>query len=91
MCLILWYNAKSTILGDIWAKQLFWNNHPQRMYEERLPLKILNWVPAGRRKRRPKTRWKEGVLRAMEEYGLRGGDLEDRLLWSLGVERRHTS
>jgi hypothetical protein len=30
--------------------------------------KILNWIPTGRRKRgRPETRWKEGVLRSMEE------------------------
>jgi hypothetical protein len=36
------------------------------MDEERLPQKILNWMPTGRRKRwRPKTRLKEGVLTAM--------------------------
>jgi hypothetical protein len=41
------------------------------MHEERLPQKILNLMPTGRRKRgRPRTRWKGGVLRAMEEYGL---------------------
>jgi hypothetical protein len=57
------------------------------MDEEKLPRKILNWIPAGRRKRgRPKTRWKEGVLRSMEECGLRDEDWEDRLRWRLGVE-----
>jgi hypothetical protein len=37
------------------------------MDEERLPQKkFLNWIPTGRRKRgRPKTRLKEGVLTAM--------------------------
>jgi hypothetical protein len=31
--------------------------------EERLPQEILNWTPAGRRKRgRPKRSWKEGIL-----------------------------
>jgi hypothetical protein len=44
------------------------------MNEERLPHEILNWIPIGRRKRGiPKTRWKEGVLRAMEECNLRDG------------------
>jgi hypothetical protein len=65
------------------------------MNEERLSQKILNWTLTGKRKRgRPKTRWKEGVLtvRAMKECGLRDGDWEDRLRWRLGVERRcHTS
>jgi hypothetical protein len=42
---------------------------------ERLPQKILNWTLTGRRKRgRPKTRWEEGVLRAMEECDLQDGD-----------------
>jgi hypothetical protein len=41
------------------------------MNEEKLSQQILNWIPTGRRKTgRPKTRWKEGVLRAMEECGL---------------------
>jgi hypothetical protein len=41
------------------------------MDEERLPQNILNWIPSGRRKRgRPKTRWKEVILRALEESGL---------------------
>jgi hypothetical protein len=73
----------------IWTKQLVWYGHLPRIYEERLPQKILNWIPTGRRKRgRPKTRWKECVLRAMEECGLRDGGWEDRLRWRLGVERR---
>jgi hypothetical protein len=35
-----------------------------------------------------KTRWKEGVLRVMEECGLRDGDSMDRFRWRLGVEIR---
>jgi hypothetical protein len=36
------------------------------MDEERLPQKILNWIPTGKRKRGiPKARCKAGVLRAM--------------------------
>jgi hypothetical protein len=42
------------------------------MNEKRLRQKILNWTLIGRRKTgRPETRWKEGVLRAMEKCGLR--------------------
>jgi hypothetical protein len=49
------------------------------MDEERLPQKILKRTPTGRRKRwRPKTRWKEGALRAVEECDLRDGDWEER-------------
>jgi hypothetical protein len=47
---------KNTILDGIWAKQSVWYGYVQRMDEERLPQKILNWIPIGRRKRgRPKT------------------------------------
>jgi hypothetical protein len=84
---------KNTILDDSWAKQLVWFGHLKRMDEERLPQKILNWIRTERRKRgRPKTRWKEGVLTAMEECGLRDGDWEDILRWRLGDEiRSHMS
>jgi hypothetical protein len=61
------------------------------MNEERLPQNILNRISTGRRKR-GKSRWKEGISRAMEECDLRDGDWEDRLHWRLGVKRRcHTS
>jgi hypothetical protein len=48
------------------------------MDEERLPQQILKWTSPGTRKRgRPKTRRKEGVLRVTKECGLREGDWED--------------
>jgi hypothetical protein len=80
---------KNTIVDDIWAKQLVWFGHLQRIDEERLPRKILNLTPTGRWKRgRPKTRLKEGLLGDVKECGLRDGDWEDRLHWRLVVERR---
>jgi hypothetical protein len=43
------------------------------------------------RRNRPKTRWKEGVLREMEEYGLQD-EWKNIFRRRLGVERRcHTS
>jgi hypothetical protein len=51
-------DIKNKILDDIWAKQLFWCGHVQRMDEERLPQKFLNFIYAGIRGRL-KTRWKE--------------------------------
>jgi hypothetical protein len=55
--------------------------------------KLFNWIPTGRRKRgRPKTTWKEGILRAVEECGLQDGNWVDRLCRRLVVERHcHTS
>jgi hypothetical protein len=77
-------DRKNVILNDIWAKQLVRYGYVQRMDKERLLQSILNWIPTERRKRgRPKTRWKEGVLREMEKCGLRNGDWEDRLRWIL--------
>jgi hypothetical protein len=65
----------------------------RKIIEERVPQQILNWIPTGRRNAgRPKTRWKCGVLRPIQECGLRDGDWKDRLRWRFGVERRcHTS
>jgi hypothetical protein len=58
-------------LDDVWAKQLVLYGHLKGKDEERLHRHILNWTPTGRRKiGRPKTRWKEGVLRAIEDCGL---------------------
>jgi hypothetical protein len=42
---------KNTILDGIWAKQLVWYEHLQIMDEDRLPQKISNQTPAGRKKR----------------------------------------
>jgi hypothetical protein len=59
------------MLDDICTKQLVWYGHLKRMDEERLPRRNLNWIPTERRKRgRQKTRWKEDVLRAMEEFNV---------------------
>ncbi|XP_030757829.1 uncharacterized protein LOC115883613 [Sitophilus oryzae] len=42
---------KHDIVDDIRTQQLIWYGHVQRMEEHRIPKKILNWNPQGRRKR----------------------------------------
>ena len=45
-------NIKNSVLDDIRYKQLNWYGHGRRMNEERLPRKILEQCPTGRRRRR---------------------------------------
>ncbi|XP_012228171.2 uncharacterized protein [Linepithema humile] len=68
-----------TLYDDIERMQLIWYGHVQRMGEERLPKKIMKWVPQQRCKRgRPKKTWKEGVVRAMSTRDLRDGQWDNR-------------
>jgi len=43
--------VRHTVVEDIHVAQLKWYGHVQSMGEERLPKKILNGTPQGRRKR----------------------------------------
>jgi hypothetical protein len=64
------------------VKRLRWFGHVKRMTGNRLPLKILEWEPEGkRRRRRPKERWIDGVRRSMTNHGLREEDNIDRDRW----------
>ena len=79
----------NVIVFDVMTKQLVWYGHVNRMTEERLPKKILDWVPPGRRRRgRPVKGWRQGVLHEMRECQLPEGLWEDRGLWRLGVADR---
>ena len=44
-------DAKQTIVHEIMTKQLVWYGHVQRMADDRLPKKVLDWVPPGRKRR----------------------------------------
>ena len=49
--------------------------HVQRMHQERLPKRILEWCPPGRRRKgRPRNSWMHGVTTGMRERVI--GDLE---------------
>ena len=43
-------NVTRSLLGDIKTKRLKWYGHVQRMEEGRLPKKVMQWSPPGRRK-----------------------------------------
>jgi hypothetical protein len=67
------------ILEVIEEKRLRWSGHVKRMPGNRLPRKILDWEPEGRRRReRPKEKWTDGVRRSMTNRGLTEEDTRDR-------------
>ena len=50
------------------TKDLKWYGHMQRMDEERLPRRIFEWCPPGRRrKRRLRNSWRQEVTKEMRE------------------------
>lgn len=81
--------VEGTIVHDIMTKQLVWYGHVQRMADTRLPKKVLEWVPPGRRRRgRPAKRWVEGIHEEMERCQLPEDLYHDRFLWRIGVAER---
>ena len=78
--------VKGSLAEDIKTTQLRWFGHVKRMMEDRLPKKIYEWQPTGRRKRgRPNITWTEGILKTMRERGLQEGDWEDREEWRMAI------
>ena len=45
-------NVKNSIVDFIQTKKLQWYGHTKRMTQERLPRRVMEWNPPGRRKRR---------------------------------------
>ena len=81
--------VENDIVFDVMTKQLVWYGHVNRMTEERLPKKMLDWVPPGRRRRgRPVRGWRQGVLNEIRDCQLPDDLWEDRALWRLGVAQR---
>ena len=65
-------NIINSVLDYIRYKQLNWNGHVQRMEEERLPRKILEWCPTGRRKGRSRNSCMQEETTGMREKGWNG-------------------
>ncbi|PSN54669.1 hypothetical protein C0J52_01054 [Blattella germanica] len=80
--------VKGSLTEDIKTAQLRWFGYVKRMMEDRLPKKIFEWQPMGRRKRgRPNIliTWTEGILKTMRERGLQEGDWKDREEWRMAI------
>jgi hypothetical protein len=62
---------EKNILEVTEEKRLRWIGHVKRMPGNRLPLKILEWEPEGKQRRRsPEERSIDGVRRSMTNHGL---------------------
>ena len=71
-------NVKNFVLDYIKYKQLNSYDHVQRMDEERLLRKILEWCPSGRRKGRPRNWWMQELTTGMREMGINNVEWVDR-------------
>ena len=81
--------VENNIVHDIFTKQLVWYGHVQRMPDDRLPKKVLDWVPPGRKRRgRPAKSWIEGIRQEMRRCDLPEELWQDRYQWRLGVAER---
>ncbi|XP_044744708.1 uncharacterized protein LOC123306668 [Coccinella septempunctata] len=81
--------VEGSLTTEIERNQLIWYGHVQRMPNTRLPKRVMEWIPMGRRKRgRPRKTWKEGVSRAMSERSLTEDQCSDRRTWKLGIGQR---
>ena len=83
-------NMEESVNERIENRQLQWYGHVRRMDEKRWPNILLQWSPAGRRKRgRPRTPWRSGISRMMDERELDEEDWNDRHRWQMGIKGNH--
>lgn len=83
--------VEKDIIDRIEGKRLVWYGHLRRMQETRWPLKILNWTPAGKRRRgRPRRTWGQAVNEAMASRQLTEEDTQNRKAWRTGCGKRRT-
>nr|XP_018916932.1 PREDICTED: uncharacterized protein LOC109043975 [Bemisia tabaci] len=82
-------NAEQNIVHEIMTEQLVWYGHVQRMADDRLPKKVLDWVPPGRRRRgRPAKSWIGGIPDEITRCHLPDDLWMNRQGWRLGVAER---
>ena len=75
-------NINNSVLDYIRYKQLNWYGHVQRMDQGRLPRRIIEWCPPGRRKKgRPQNSWMQEVTTGMREKGIDDLEWVDREGW----------
>lgn len=81
--------TKHNLTEDIRVNQLRWYGHVQRMEQTRIPRKVLDWTPYGRRKRgRPRLSWREGVEKDIQAREIEENLCTDRDRWKLEIRKR---
>jgi len=71
-------------------QRLRWFGHVERMSEERAPVKAMRVAVDGKKRGRPKMRWREVVEKDMELRGLERVDAQERTRWRRGCKNRPT-
>ena len=74
-------NVKNSVIY-VTYKQLNWYGHIRRMPEERIPRRVWEWCPPGRRGRgRSLNTWMQEIMTGMKTKGLEEEDWNDRDEW----------
>ena len=61
------------VVRFIKSRRIAWLGHVMRMGEKRIPKRVLEWKPTGRRIRgRPRKRWVEDIEEGIQALGIRG-------------------
>ena len=87
-------NVKHAVVDEIERRQLIWFGHVKRMGGERLPKRIMEWLPPEKRKRgRPRRSWGESIQKALSARNLTEEHCQDKKYWRESLEigqRRQT-
>jgi hypothetical protein len=81
------------IVGIIKSKRIALLGHVMRIDEKRIPKRVLEWKPTGRRIRgRPRKRWDEDIEEDIQALGIRGWRRlsKERTEWRRITEKAQT-
>ena len=84
---------KCRIVRFIKSRRIAWLGRVMRMDEKRIPKRILEWKPTGRRIRgRPRKRWVEDIKEDIQVLGIRGWRKlsKERTEWRRVTEKAKT-
>ena len=88
------YLIKNTdIVRVVKSKRMAWLGHVMRMEGKRVPKRVLEWKPTGRRNRgRPRKRWIEDIEEDVEIMEIRGRRklCKERAEWKKFTEKAKT-
>ena len=81
------------IVRFVKSKRMAWLGHVMRMEGKRIPKRVPEWKPTGRRNRgRPRKRWIEGIEEDLQIMGIRGWRnlCKERAEWKKVTEQPNT-